>query len=180
MRNTGAIIAMDNNLERIKTLKYTLEKIGCLNTVVLMQESEKFHSNRKFDRILVDAPCSSEALMFEERDAMANWSIPLIQRKAEMQKRMLSNAANLLGKKGTIVYSTCTTAPEENEAVVDYVLSQNPELRVEKLEFEKFKTRSGIAEWQGKEFNQQVKNCARICPQDNGSLAFFVAKIVKK
>ena len=94
-----------------------------------------------------------------------------------MQKRLLSEALKCLKKDGILVYSTCTHAPEENEEVIDFAIKKfNVKVQDIKLPL---KTRQGIGEWKGKQFDEQVKKCARIWPQDNDTEGFFVAKMKK-
>ena len=92
---------------------------------------------------------------------------------------MLS-VSSRLKKGGTLVYSTCTLAPEENEEVISNLLETNQEFKVEPIKLKGLKTRSGILEWNEKKYNPQVRNCARIYPQDNDSEGFFVCKLVRK
>jgi 16S rRNA (cytosine1407-C5)-methyltransferase len=69
-----------------------------------------------FDAILLDAPCSAEGrIHIPNEKSYGFWTLENITKKAEMQYDLLSNAVKLLNKGGTLVYSTCTLAPEENE-----------------------------------------------------------------
>ena len=78
-----------------------------------------------------------------------------------------------------MIYSTCTHAPEENEDVVDFILEKFPDIKIESIKLP-IKCRSGITEWDGNNYNQEVKKSCRIYPQDNNSEGFFLAKFVKK
>ena len=88
---------------------------------------------------------------------------------------IIASAIDLLKDNGEIVYSTCTYAPEENEENIDFLL-RNFNLKTEKIELP-VKIRHGIVEWQGKKFDKQVENSARIYPQDNDTEGFFLAKM---
>lgn len=79
-----------------------------------------------------------------------------------------------------MVYSTCTIAPEENEAVISYLLEKYPEAELLPIEIPGFKMRSGVTHWQGASFDSRVKKCARILPQDNDTAPFFIARITKR
>jgi 16S rRNA C967 or C1407 C5-methylase (RsmB/RsmF family) len=69
-----------------------------------------------FDLILLDAPCSAEGrIHIPNEKSYGFWTLENITKKAEMQYDLLSNAVKVLNKGGTLVYSTCTLAPEENE-----------------------------------------------------------------
>jgi len=84
----------------------------------------------------------------------------------------------LLKVGGTMIYSTCTLAPEEDEGVVDYLV-KNFDCEIESIELP-LKFREGVCEWNGVKFDKSVKNCLRLYPQDNNTDGFFVCKIVKK
>ena len=77
------------------------------------------------------------------------------------------------------MYSTCTLAPEENEEVVDYAVRRYG-VRVERITVKGLKARSGIVEWNGKQYTDEVKHCLRVWPQDNDSEGFFIARLVKE
>jgi len=132
-----------------------------------------------FDKILLDAPCSSEGLVRKDFDALKNWSNKLVRIKSDLQKKLVKKCIELLKPGGTIVYSTCSLSPEEDEEIVDFALNGG-EVSVEEIGFGGFKTRKGIIEWNGKKYDSEVSKCARIYPQDNNSQAFFLAKLVKK
>jgi 16S rRNA C967 or C1407 C5-methylase (RsmB/RsmF family) len=105
------------------------------------------------------------------------WNIKSVQNLSLMQKALASSALDLLSEGGEMIYSTCTHAPEENEEVVQYLLD-NFDIKIEKIDLP-IKIRSGLSEWNGKKFDKQIENCARIYPQDNNTEGFFIAKIKK-
>jgi len=80
---------------------------------------------------------------------------------------------------GTMVYSTCTVAPEENEGVIDYLLKKFPEAEIMPTSVQGFKCRPGVTRWQNETYDKKVANCARIFPQDNDTEPFFMAKMTK-
>jgi NOL1/NOP2/sun family putative RNA methylase len=179
MQNTGAVVAVDINKERLKGLRFNINRLGIINTLVVQQDAKFFVSRNLFDFVLLDAPCSSEGLVRKRFDALRGWSQKLVDSKAQLQKQLIQKAFSLLKPNCALVYSTCTLAPEENEAVVDFLLKKNSSAIVEKIDLGKFKARAGLQEYLGKSFSEQTKNCARVLPQDNDSEAFFVAKIKK-
>ncbi len=181
MENTGLIIANDSNMSRIKALRYNLDKSGIINTIVTRMDAPKLNTSRiQFDKILIDAPCSAEGTIRKDWKVLSRWSVPLIHSLSRVQKHITTNAIHCLKPGGTLVYSTCTLAPEENEEVITNLLDKVKGLTVEKITLKGLKTRPGIEEWQGRQYTKQVKNCARIYPQDNDSEGFFVAKIKKE
>ena len=110
---------------------------------------------------------------------MSEWSEELILKKSLKQQGLILNAFDLLKEDGELVYSTCTSAPEENEAIIHFLLKYRNNALLEKVSIPNFKTREGVTEWRNQKYFSQVKKCLRVWPQDNDSEAFFVAKIKK-
>lgn len=182
MGNSGFLIANDNNLARIIVLNVNLERCGVTNCIVTREDGgrlcEKLQKLRiKFDKILVDASCSGEGVIRENLKTFSMWNYKMICNFAKQQKRLVASVIPLLKEGGTLVYSTCTLAPEEDEEVVQFVIDKfNAEVEEIKLPV---KTRQGILKWQDKNFSKEIEKCCRIYPQDNDSEGFFVAKIKK-
>ena len=179
MKNKGCIVANDIQIQRIKVLRFNLEKLGVINTVVTRMDGRKFIKfKERFDKVLVDAPCSSEGIMRKDWKAFSRWNIKFIKEMAKLQKKLVDAAAVTLKRGGVMVYSTCTMSPEENEAVVDYAVKKHG-LVVEKVKVKGLKARHGITEWESQQFDESVRNCLRIWPHDNDSEGFFVANVRK-
>lgn len=180
MNNTGLIIANDTNISRMKALRYNLDKSGIVNTIVTRMDGARFNkSDLAFDRILLDAPCSAEGTVRKDWKVLSRWSEIQISTLSRLQKHIAINAVQSLKSGGVMVYSTCTLAPEENECVISYLLDKVKGLSIEKIKLTGLKTRVGVTEWQGANYRDEVRDCARIYPQDNDSEGFFITKIVK-
>ncbi len=180
MRNKGCIVANDVQISRLKILRFNIEKLGVMNAVVTRMDGRKFKKfKNRFDKVLIDAPCSSEGTIRKDWKVLSRWNIKVIKGMTSIQKRLLEAAVVCVKRGGTVVYSTCTLAPEENEAVIDYILRKFDDVDVEKVNLKGLKTREGITEWENREFDERVKFTARIWPQDNNTEGFFVAKLVK-
>ena len=182
MQNSGLLVANDVRLDRVIILNSNFERCGVTNNIVTREDGarlcEKFAKmHLKFDKILVDAPCSGEGTATDNPKLFLMWNIKMIGNFSRQQKRLAANAVSILKENGSLVYSTCTLAPEENEEVIQFLLD-NFNVKVEKLELP-VKTRKGISEWNGRQFSKDIENCCRIYPQDNDSEGFFVAKIRK-
>lgn len=182
MKNKGTIIANDKVLGRIRVLISNLERCGAMNNIVMRMDGvklcERFEKvGMKFDKILVDAPCSGEGTLRKSIKTYEMWNIKVINSLSRLQMRLAYSALRLLKVGGEMIYSTCTLSPEENENVVDYLI-KNFNIEIEKIDLP-LKTRCGVAEWEGKEYDEQVKNCVRLYPQDNNTDGFFLAKIKK-
>lgn len=180
MQNKGTIIANDVNLGRIRILASNLERCGVTNTIVTKNDgvslTERLSKEGfKFDRILVDAPCSGEGTLRSSAKTFLMWNEKMIKNFSRMQKKFLSTALKALKKNGILVYSTCTHAPEENESVIQFALNNFP-VKIESLSLP-VKCRPGISSWKDEIYNSEVKKACRIYPQDNDSEGFFVCKM---
>ena len=102
------------------------------------------------------------------------WNEKVVEKFSREQKKFFAFAVKCLKKGGTIVYSTCTHSPEEDESVVSFALENFP-LKAESFSLP-LKCRAGISEWKNEKFHEDVKNTCRIYPQDNDSEGFFVSK----
>lgn len=182
MNNTGNIIANDNKMGRMIILASNLEKCGVSNTIVTKRDGVQMsrqlkQANFNVDKILVDAPCSGEGTIRSSPKTFIMWNLKTVENLSRQQKVLAASALELLKEGGDMVYSTCTHSPEENEEVVQFLLD-NYDIELEKVILP-LKTRKGLTQWQGKKFNETMKNCARIYPQDNDTEGFFVCKIKK-
>lgn len=180
MNNQGTIIANDNKLDRIQILASNLERCGCMNVIVTRNDGVQLcerlaRLNMKFDKILLDAPCSAEGNIRSNPKTLLMWNIKMIEKLSRMQKKLALSAFQLLKEGGEMVYSTCTHAPEENEAVVDFLI-RNFNAKVEKVNLP-LKYRKGITSWQNGKFDEQISSACRIYPQDNDTEGFFIVKI---
>ncbi|BCD68330.1 RsmB/NOP family class I SAM-dependent RNA methyltransferase [Nitratiruptor sp. YY09-18] len=128
-----------------------------------------------FDKVFLDAPCSSEAHIDGE---VTWWNMRRVRKFAKLQKELIISAFESLKPSGQMIYATCTFAPEENEAVVNFLLSRYPEARVVPVEAPFPNKMAGIPEWEGEKFHPDVAKTLRILPQDAYS-GFYLAKIVK-
>ena len=183
MKNTGNIIANEVSLGRIKILASNLERCGCTNSVITRKEGVALCKRLKnqgfmFDKILIDAPCSGEGTLRNSPKTAIMWNPKTIKSLSKLQKTMVENSLEILKPNGIIVYSTCTHAPEENEEVLDYILSKHDNIKIEPIKLP-IKSRPGITNWEDKQYSNEVTKSCRIYPQDTGTEGFFVAKLRK-
>ena len=179
MENTGIIIANDPSPTRVRGLLGNVDRAGCLNVAVCRMDGPSLGRTvaGTCDRVLVDAPCSSDGTIRKSPQALAHWSVAAIERFPSIQKRLVLAGYLALRPGGTMVYSTCTVAPEENEAVVAHLLSKQPEAEISEAELPGLAMRPGLREWGREQFPEAVGRCRRILPQDNDTEPFFVALI---
>lgn len=174
MKNKGIIVANDNDYTRLKALSINLQRCGCSNVIMTLMEGRSF-KNIKFDKILLDAPCSGVGNIRRSLKTIKMWNPNMVRRLTIVQKQLISTAFNILKENGTLVYSTCTLEPEENEGIIDFLLDKH-NAKLEKININ-INSSPAILEFEGKKYNEAVKNCLRIWPQDNDTGGFFVAKL---
>lgn len=180
MQNSGTLIANDFKMDRIAILASNLERCAVSNTIVTRNDAialcSRLSKERiKFDKILLDAPCSGEGTLRSSTKTFLMWNEKVVCKMGRQQKKLLAFALKCLKKGGTLVYSTCTHSPEENEAVVDFAIKNFP-VKVESITLP-IKCRPGIQEWDTEKYNKDVQKTCRIYPQDNDSEGFFVSKM---
>jgi|SRR3989338_1395358 len=177
------IVANDINKFRIKRLVSNVSKFH-ISAEVTNESGRKIHG--PFDKILLDAPCSGEGMVNKKEKLFGHWSEARIRLMSKKQKKLIKNAFKILSEPvsekspgGTLVYSTCTFAPEENEEVIDFLLKKYGNAQVEKIEINNMKFSPGLQEWGAKKYDSEVEKCMRIYPHQNNTGGFFVAKISK-
>ncbi|HVO37314.1 MAG TPA: RsmB/NOP family class I SAM-dependent RNA methyltransferase [Candidatus Acidoferrum sp.] len=174
MKNTGAVVALDIDRQRLTALSNHLERCSVKNTIVYKMDAR--HASRlqiKFDRVLLDVPCSGN---FATDD---NWfhrrMVEDVERNAALQREILEEAAKVMKDNGEIVYSTCSLEPEEDELNIDWAI-KNMNLRTESLNISYGE--KGLTKVFGKKLDSSVENCRRIWPEK--TQGFFVCKLVRR
>jgi NOL1/NOP2/sun family putative RNA methylase len=176
MRNTGTIIALDSEPRRLFALRNNLERCNVSNAILYKKDARfVFDLGIKFDRILLDAPCSGNYAI--EEDFFIKKSIDGIRERARLQKELLKAAIKVLKKDGTLVYSTCSLEPEEDEMNIDWILAKYPEMRLEDTGLKIGD--SGIVNVFDKKLKSEISKCRRFWPEKTGTEGFFIAKLIK-
>ena len=182
MDNRGRIAAVESVKARFHRLWRNLERCGV--TIARTYLADGGGVGRKvperFDRVLLDAPCTSEG-RFRAGDpaSFRYWGPKKIRDMARKQNNLAISAVRALKPGGVLVYCTCTLAPEENEAVVDGLLERFGEaLRVEALDLPEAFADPALPEWEGRGFHPSVRRCARLAPDETRE-AFFAARLRK-
>jgi NOL1/NOP2/sun family putative RNA methylase len=175
----GVVVATDSNLGRLSALRTNTEQLG-ITSVAVTNEDARNHSLKPFDgaeydRALVDAPCSCEGTVRKNPDTLEEWTLEHVEGIAGVQKGVLRRAIQATKPGGTVVYSTCTFAPEENEAVLDYALDEEP-CRLVEYDIS-LDSVVGVTEWRDKSFDDSVTKAHRIYPHHNDTGGFFCAKL---
>lgn len=126
MRNTGNICALDLHKHRVELVKTGISRLGLSNVTVKEMDASKpmgFPKNI-FDKILCDVPCSGLGVIKKKPDIMLKQEKSLVELPA-LQKKLLLNASIHLKVGGTLVYSTCTLNPKENEDIINSFIKEN-------------------------------------------------------
>jgi NOL1/NOP2/sun family putative RNA methylase len=178
MKNEGLIIANDVTPKRIKALSFNLQKIGATNVVVTMMDARNIKRlGIKFDKILLDVPCSSSGTFISSFRVLQFWSQHVVERLSKLQKQLLKAAVEVLKEEGVLVYSTCSLDPEENEENLEYAVKKLG-LKPEPIEVRGLKYRRGLEAY-GKRRFEYSKFAIRFYPFDNLTEGFFVCKLRK-
>ena len=179
LQNGELIIAVEQDRIRMSSLKSNIVRCGMTNSLVLRGDARKL-DNLGFepDRILLDAPCSGEGLIPLDPTRKTSKTMADVRYCATREDEMLDAAVKVLSDGGTIVYSTCSIAPEENEYVVDDILKRYPEMEVVEIPIV-FGT-PGYSEPFGIKLHESLKHARRFLPHLHGTEGFFICKMEKK
>jgi len=173
MENTGAIVALDVDKRRLTALSNHLERCRVANTVVYLLDARQAHKLEvKFDRILVDAPCSGN--FATDRDWFRNRTLKDVERNAAVQREILTKALDCLTERGELVYSTCSLEPEEDELNMDWAVKNLP---VEIQEINCYGEK-GLTNVFGMQLDRSVERCKRLWPGE--TQGFFVCKLKRR
>ncbi len=135
MQGKGLLVANEIKTKRLNHLVVNVERWGAENLVVTNETPERLadHFGAYFDRVLVDAPCSGEGMFRKDMGARLDWSEEMVAGCAVRQTNIMRVAAHLVHPGGHLLYSTCTFAPEEDEAIIARFLEEHLEFEVEAL-----------------------------------------------
>ena len=177
---TGAVMANERSLPRLSALVNTITRLGLTNVATSQGDGRLFQARPHFfDRILVDVPCSGEGTLRKKVGRRSldheNWNERHSRRLTSIQQQLLDRALDLVKPGGWVVYSTCTFAPEENEAVIDAVVGDRG--IIEPYVIQDLQASPGVCEWQGQTFRSDSQYAQRYWPHLNNTGGFFVARI---
>jgi 16S rRNA (cytosine967-C5)-methyltransferase len=174
MKNTGRLYAFDISEKRLFNLGKRLKRSGLsnLHAQVISSESDPKlkRLNGKFDRVLVDAPCSGFGTLRRNPDLKWRFEAKDVAELNVKQAAILARAAKLTKAGGRLVYATCSLLADENEAIADAFLSEHPEFQLlpahEVLEQQHIKINTG--------------DFLKLLPHLHGTDGFFAAVFERK
>ncbi|MFH1915969.1 MAG: RsmB/NOP family class I SAM-dependent RNA methyltransferase [Nanoarchaeota archaeon] len=173
MQNKGLLIGLDTDAKRLEATRNNCARLGVTNAVLYVMDGRDAKKlGMTFDKILLDAPCSGNYIV--EKDYFKRRRMQDFENRARLQKELLKAAFSLLKPKGTLVYSTCSLEPEEDEQVVDWAVRELGAV-VEPITLSIGDP--GLIEVFGKKLNTTVANCKRFWPHKTGTQGFFVANL---
>ncbi len=182
MHNDGHIAAVEISRKRHYKLNNVLKLLGVTNTRTFCRDGTTVWKHRPgyFDKILLDAPCSSDGRFhISDEKTFKYWSVRKIAECVGKQKALIESAVQCLVPGGSLVYSTCSIAPEENEGIVDWCVRKF-DVRVEpvRLKVNFGNARAGLTNWEGYAYDPQVVEAMRLLP-DRSMHGFFVCRLVR-
>ncbi len=175
------VIANDSAASRLPALRTVLQSWGAANYAITNFPGERWGDwyPQTFDQILLDAPCSMESLRASSSHPHRPISTDERARLAGRQEALLVSAAKALKIGGELVYSTCTLAPEENEAVVSSLLEAYPgAFHIDPAPARRYQAH-GLVEFEGQNFNPDLAHALRIWPFHFQTNGFFAVKLIK-
>lgn len=178
--DSGFLVANEFVPKRAKTVVQNFERLGIKNAIVTSLDTSEFPRmfSEYFDLVVCDAPCSGEGMFRKSDEAKDQWSYDNVLTCQKRQIEILKNAPSLVKPGGYLLYSTCTYSREENEAVVELFLKENPEFQlVEVTDRLKAHTLSGIADGYDKEL--RLERTRRFYPHVSKGEGQFVALMKK-
>lgn len=134
MENKGEIIALDIHQHKIKLIDTNMKKLGIdIVKAIIMDARNVNKQGRKFDKILVDVPCSGYGVIRKKPEILYSKNRESVEELAKLQLEILNSAADILKDGGELIYSTCTITDEENTNNIKKFLEERKEFKVEKL-----------------------------------------------
>ena len=134
MENKGEIIAIDIHQHKIKLIETNMKKLGIdIVKAIVMDARNVNKQGRKFDKILVDVPCSGYGVIRKKPEILYSKNRENIEELAKLQLEILNSAADILKDGGELIYSTCTITDKENTNNIEKFLKERKQFKVEKL-----------------------------------------------
>lgn len=179
----GLLVSNEIHPARAKILSQNVERMGIANAVVTNEDSAKLkkYFPEYFDKMVVDAPCSGEGMFRKDEQARVHWSEENVRICAERQREILDNAAEMLKPGGSLVYSTCTFSPEEDEDGIASFLERHPEFSVAKAgaDVNLSGLSAGCPEWSSRKL-PELADTFRIWPHKAEGEGHYLALLVKR
>ncbi len=182
MQNQGWLSVVEPIRDRFFRLQANLKRLGVTIAHYYLMDGRKVaqKTGPRFDRVLLDAPCSAESrFRVGQPESFRFWSPRKVRESARKQAGLIRSAWGALRPGGRLLYCTCTFAPEENEAIIAGLLAeQGPAARVLELPAWLPDSQPGLVSFEGGEFPQACQATRRILPTATQD-AFYYALLEK-
>ncbi|MDA1029429.1 MAG: RsmB/NOP family class I SAM-dependent RNA methyltransferase [Bacteroidetes bacterium] len=176
---TGMVVANDISKARLGVLHGTIDRLGLTNVATTAYDARHFPIPQVlFDHVIADVPCTCEGTSRKHPRILSRNNPDERKRLIRIQTEILLRAIECTRPGGTIVYSTCTYAPEENEGVIQSVLDSKfgvPSFEILPVKIPGLTTSPGLTGWNEQSFDASMVRCARIWPHQNDTGGFFLA-----
>lgn len=175
MNDRGCLVAADMDENRLRALLGNVYRLVHPGVMTLSADAREFPAGALFDRILIDVPCSAEGTLRRKRGRLRRQGADFSDYISGVQEAILRRALELVKPGGEILYSTCTFAPEENEAVLSGVLHEGA---AELIELDPdFPHAHGVTRWEGQRYHDSLEGAVRVYPHQLDSGGLFLAKL---
>ncbi len=162
MKNEGMIVAVEISNERLKLVVENALRLG-IGIITPVVADGRYYALDGVDKVLVDAPCTNAGVIAKRPEVKDRVNKKVVARLAKLQYDLLANAATLLKKGGSLIYSTCSILPDENEDVITQFLKDHPNFAVEPA----------------KTFTPMGDEFLKILPCDHNTDGVFAARLKK-
>jgi 16S rRNA (cytosine967-C5)-methyltransferase len=134
MKDQGLLMAVDISYHKLELVRQNFDRLGLKKYSLVCADSTAFSCRKQFDLVTVDAPCSGLGALRRRLDLRWRLKEEDIPRLANLQSRILDNAAGLVKPGGVVVYSTCTVIRQENEGVIEGFLKTHQDFKLDDAE----------------------------------------------
>jgi len=173
MGNKGLLVAMEASTRRMNSIVFNLNRCGVMNTCVYNLDALMAEElGLKYDRILLDAPCTCEGVIPKDARRKTSRRPEDIEFCSTEQTKLVDTAVNLVKPGGTLIYATCSFAPEENELIVDHIL-QKYDVATVSIPYGS----EGLTQFGDLKLDSKVRNTRRFYPHIHSTLGFYIAKV---
>lgn len=176
LNNMGAIFACELNSNRLASLLFNLSRCFVQNTIVLNIKAEEIDKlGLHFDRVLLDAPCTCEGIIMKDTSRKKSRNLVDLGTCSNRQKKLIMSGFDVLKPNGLLIYCTCSFAPEENEMIIQYLLNNHKDAKLEPLNY----GMNGLTRFSKYQFDEKMIFTKRFYPHIHSTNGFFIAKIRK-